>query len=62
MSLQPIAPVAERRVVTMLFADLAHGKKEAFAFMSGNFTAMELTRSDPALLTRMEPSVRSMWR
>lgn len=27
-----------RRVAPMLFADLAHGKKEAFAFLSGNFT------------------------
>lgn len=27
-----------RRIAPMLFADLAHGKKEAFAFVSGNFT------------------------
>ncbi|HAT71685.1 MAG TPA: hypothetical protein DCS63_02585 [Elusimicrobia bacterium] len=27
-----------RRVAPMLFADLVHGKKEAFAFVSGNFT------------------------
>lgn len=27
-----------RKVAPMLFADLAHGKKEAFAFVSGNFT------------------------
>ncbi len=27
-----------RKVAPMMFADLAHGKKEAFAFVSGNFT------------------------
>lgn len=27
-----------RGIAPMLFADLAHGKKEAFAFVSGNFT------------------------
>lgn len=27
-----------RNVAPMMFADLAHGKKEAFAFVSGNFT------------------------
>jgi len=27
-----------RQIAPMLFADLAHGKKEAFAFLSGNFT------------------------
>lgn len=27
-----------RRIAPMLLADLAHGKKEAFAFVSGNFT------------------------
>ncbi len=27
-----------RQVAPMIFADLAHGKKEAFAFVSGNFT------------------------
>ncbi len=27
-----------RRIAPILFADLAHGKKEAFAFVSGNFT------------------------
>lgn len=27
-----------RSVAPMIFADLAHGKKEAFAFVSGNFT------------------------
>lgn len=30
--------LALRQVAPMLFADLAHGKKEAFAFLSGNFT------------------------
>lgn len=30
--------LAMRGIAPMLFADLAHGKKEAFAFVSGNFT------------------------
>ncbi|OGR81359.1 MAG: hypothetical protein A2X32_11075 [Elusimicrobia bacterium GWC2_64_44] len=30
--------LAMRHAAPMLFADLAHGKKEAFAFLSGNFT------------------------
>ncbi len=43
-----------RRIAPMLFADLAHGKKEAFAFVSGNFT--EHIRCIAALAAECRPS------
>lgn len=42
-----------RRIAPMLFADLAHGKKEAFAFVSGNFT--EHIRQIAALAEECRP-------
>lgn len=43
-----------RKVAPMLFADLAHGKKEAFAFVSGNFT--EHIRHIAALAEECRPA------
>lgn len=43
-----------RRIAPMLFADLAHGKKEAFAFVSGNFT--EHIRHIAALAEECRPA------
>lgn len=43
-----------RKVAPMLFADLAHGKKEAFSFVSGNFT--EHLRHIAALVEKCRPA------
>jgi AcrR family transcriptional regulator len=43
-----------RRIAPMLFADLTHGKKEAFAFVSGNFT--EHIRHIAALAEECRPA------
>lgn len=43
-----------RQIAPMLFADLAHGNKEAFAFMSGNFT--EHVRHIAALTAQCRPA------
>lgn len=43
-----------RQIAPMLFADLAHGKKEAFSFLSSNFT--EHVRHIAALAAQCRPS------